>query len=651
MKHFTRITLIVFLLVCSVAPMVFGESSWFIGDTVELVVTTTNMGDVDVLESNGMILVESQGGTMYDAGFFNVEGVVHPGESIEVPLSWGSYEAVPGMYSIILDGTLVFANGEMEDTYSVVPEAFLLVEEGTGLAEVPAVSTEASVIGALSLSDTFVSGGYLSLVVWVDNTGSTSFIPEIDIIVSDDAGEIVADSFEIYLDDPCEPGVNPFPAQCQLPDDLPPGEYSFDVDMNVHVLDYDVNTDEYPGGLDGFWLDNWDTEELETYQLYAEESDQDLDDVWFQFTVSGEPVGSYNLGDVLVDEGAWASDNLGEAFVFGWPCANNDVPDPPLVEDCESTYAPGQLDFINQFVEDDPLGPGAGSYQGSLTESVLGIPADTWMWTWYPAPVSEELNNVPFVVIEPTFDFDIRVWIDPEAVEIVGPEEVLQNGEAYFDALLAPDIGARLQYRWYLVPEDDEEEVPLSDWTELFVYPYNTGEMSARTEVFRDDLSLVSEYEEPFTLEVEVRDLAYYELNWDLDTLLLALQMSEIPPDERLEPQNDALRVEYEEGLEDLLFTDIPNPVDHRIVRVQLRNGYDGEAIVFEPSGSEVDAGEGTGSETGTETGTDTGTETDAGEETGSEDQGEQDSQPSGPAGIIQSIIDSIIGFFQSLFG
>jgi hypothetical protein len=98
---------------------------------------------------------------------------------VEIPVSWVSTGGVPGVYGVILDGQLVYANGESETTHSVVSEAFMLYEPLTGLDSVPGIITDASLTGITMISDIFSKGGIFMNIVWINNTGTTSFIPEI----------------------------------------------------------------------------------------------------------------------------------------------------------------------------------------------------------------------------------------------------------------------------------------------------------------------------------------------------------------------------------------------------------------------------------------------------------------------------------------
>ena len=104
MKFLVKPTLIFLIVSFLVVGNVSAESEWAIGDTVQLIFSTTNMGDVNVIESTGTITITGPGGNQYDAGDYETDQAVAPGEYVEVPVTWVSTGAVPGVYGVILDG-------------------------------------------------------------------------------------------------------------------------------------------------------------------------------------------------------------------------------------------------------------------------------------------------------------------------------------------------------------------------------------------------------------------------------------------------------------------------------------------------------------------------------------------------------------------
>lgn len=61
----------------------------------------------------------------------------------------------------------------------------MLYEPITGLDHVSDIITDASLTGITMISDTFSTGGVFMNIVWINNTGTTSFIPEIYTIFTD----------------------------------------------------------------------------------------------------------------------------------------------------------------------------------------------------------------------------------------------------------------------------------------------------------------------------------------------------------------------------------------------------------------------------------------------------------------------------------
>ena len=105
MKSCAKLGLLVLMMCFFTVGTVGAVSEWKFGDTVQLIVTTTNMGDVDVIRSTGIITIRDPRGIQLSCGDFDVEGVVHPGEAVRVPVSWNTLlvnaSIVPGYYDII----------------------------------------------------------------------------------------------------------------------------------------------------------------------------------------------------------------------------------------------------------------------------------------------------------------------------------------------------------------------------------------------------------------------------------------------------------------------------------------------------------------------------------------------------------------------
>ena len=187
LKRVMRVGLLALIAGLFTVGAVGAVSEWKFGDTVQLIVTTTNMGDVDVIRSTGTITIRDPRGLIFPCGDFDVEGVVHPGDAVRVPVNWPSGEVmqnatwVPGYFDIILDGELAYANGEYEETHSEVIDAFMLYLGSTGLRELPEITYVGDVTGVTQLSDTYYPGSPFLIVVWIENTGSSLFIPEVEV--------------------------------------------------------------------------------------------------------------------------------------------------------------------------------------------------------------------------------------------------------------------------------------------------------------------------------------------------------------------------------------------------------------------------------------------------------------------------------------
>ena len=241
MKSCAKLGLLVLMIGFFTVGTVGAVSEWKFGDTVQLIVTTTNMGDVDVIRSTGVITIRDPRGIQLSCGNFDVEGVVHPGEAVRVPVSWDTLlvnaSIVPGYYDIILDGELAYANGEYEETHSEVPDAFLLYLESIGLRELPEIEYVADISGITQLSDTYYPGSTFMIIVWVNNTGSALFIPEIHVNFECEDDYTFEPESRCYYEDECEPGAHPYLYQCQIPEDMPPGTCEYDVDLEMHCIE------------------------------------------------------------------------------------------------------------------------------------------------------------------------------------------------------------------------------------------------------------------------------------------------------------------------------------------------------------------------------------------------------------------------------
>ena len=635
--------------------LVGAVSEWYIGDEVKLIVTTTNMGDVDVVESNGMIMVRTEAGTRYDAGFFNVEGVVKPGETIEVPLNWDSTDAPPGYYDIILDGVLTFANGEYEDTYSEVEDAFLLIDPRNGFREVPDVFTDGYISGFTQISDTYYEGNQFMIIVWVNNTGTTLFIPEIVLDFHGegyDSGPLT----EIYVDDPCEPGVEPYMRMCQLPEDMEAGDYQCDVELNMHFLDVELTgPEEVEAAYQATYTCSTTDPDADTL-LYrwvilgvtyddSQEWDDELDvNAYVQDTEKGW----YDFGQVMDDEGVWPNPDYGDAYCFRWFLDGEQiVPDPNDAAFCEEVVDPiyneYQLDFLFNKIDVDV--PEVTLYSLTPEEPVLGIEPGEWWWTWEPAPIDEGLHTIEVEVIEPEFEYDVpKAWVQGSEYE---PGETfplyiyIENTGAYtFQAEFQIDVGEDLDFEPFIVEQPDFLIVP---WNKIYEIEVTVSDDAARDEGYRCSLETVPVLVyDPDISEENLVSMAFTVVDHGLTDYWLFytesgfddggnhskvqdLMVASVDLDGTA--QETEIIDEFVEGLSD-------EPQDATTIHVRELGEPEEPETPEEPSGE-------------TPAGTQESTETPTEPETPPEEEEPQ----SGPLGIIQSLIESILNFFRNLFG
>ncbi len=635
MKITARLGIIILLASFFTIGLVEGAASeWLIGDEVKLIVTTTNMGDVDVRESNGMIMVRTEAGTRYDAGFFRVEGVVRPGESVEVPLNWDSTDAPPGYYDIILDGVLTYANGEYEDTYSEVEDAFLLIDPNSGLREVPEVFTDGYISGITLVSDTYFEGSQFITIIWLNNTGTTLFIPEIvlDFHGEDyDSGPLT----EIFVDNPCEPGVEPYLMMCQLPEDMEAGDYQCDVELNMHYLDVEIIG---PQETESLWLDSWT----------SQEADQDADTLLYRWIYGGEQFAEdesyyYDLSAFVEETEDWPSSDYSDGYCFRWFYDGEQVaPDPNDEIFCEEVVDPiyneYQLDFLFNKIEVEI--PEVTLYSFTPEEPVLGIEPGEWWWTWEPATGDEGYHEIYVEVRERTVDYEVDgAWVLDPLAFIEEPLPVYIKIENTGGYAFEPEFTV-------YVPELDlpldfilEQEPIAPVGTCAFELDVDVSDVLPSDEGYQIEVStdIVQIFEETGSDTVP-SGLGYrFLLDWTEETVItdwLHVQDDyaaswgwSVVTEAWESPGTHTLVVEV---------TDLPVDPEYR---------GEGDRIGF--ATLEVTVTEDDQGDTTDDSGTITDTE---GEEPEPEAPPEEEPS-SGPLGIIQSLIESIMNFFKSLFG
>lgn len=421
MRGFVKLGFFILIASLFTVGFVSAVSEWAIGDEVQLIITTTNTGTVDVVESTGVITICSSGGLLYDAGSFNVEGVVAPGESVRVPVNWVSTGAAPGTYDIILDGELIYANGESESTHSVVEDAFLLYELITGLREVPEFTTKATVTGVTQITDTYYANGAFVIIVWINNTGSTLFIPEISTtFTGNDA--LWGPFSEFYIDSPSFPGLQPYMYACQLPEDMGAGSYTYSINVNMHYLDFTINDDTYPDGLEGFWKDYYTIIEPGNVEK-AEEYNWE-----FQTGDSTAPIlAFYDSGRMMMDEGCFATVELAPGLSFPFYKEEGIIGELTADEqtffedEVVPTYTENQLEALRCLPEKKEWDGGPiDGYSFTFESSKLrGIAKSGWYMAYYSADQEDDFTSVPIEIIVPTLSFNVSAWVNGDTI-IVG---------------------------------------------------------------------------------------------------------------------------------------------------------------------------------------------------------------------------------------
>jgi len=619
-------------------------SEWKFGDTVQLIVTTTNMGEVDVIRSTGTITVRDPRGVEYPCGDFDVEGVVHPGESVRVPINWDTGVAlvnaswVPGYYDIILDGELAYANGEYEDTHSEVNEAFMLYLPSCGLRELPEIVYEGDVTGVTQLSDTYYPGSPFIIFVYVENTGTTLFIPEIQVSFTCEDGYTFEPEARCYYEDECEPGMNQYLYQCQLPDDMPEGTCEYDVDLEMKCIDIDITDENYPDGLAGFWHDNYVLSEV------GSEPDED----WYQFTIDEEPayisletgpecIGYYDPGIYLFDEGYWPDDDLGYGYCFQWFYDSDEPMPDDLIQFCEES---GYDDSMYSFYIDELTG-------------------ETPAWQWTPSFGDEGYHDILVEVRERT-STDIEA---SDMIAVLVERKVSQDEQAPLYVWLTNECDYGFQPEFTIDIPEIEEVPTVTVYDGPSVAPIGTSVYTLYIDVSDIPTSDEGYY---FTLSVEPVQIFNMELSEDFleevpDTEFYRFCLDDHEGcsfDEWKEIQDDVsdlwtwevaddewdsagVHTIYVEVSDDLYsgdYTGEGTRIAVLDVTMTDSEGMYGDTLVTPPT---EEGGEGSTNETGT-----TGGEEPEGETPPEE---EPEEEPQGFS--IQSIIDMILSFFRNLFG
>lgn len=423
-----------------------------------------------------------------------------------VDVDWNSTGAAPGDYDIILDGFLKFANEQYEETHSVVEDAFVLYDPYTMLFEVPEVKTWGEISGVTMVSDTCYEGDQFIFVVWVNNTGSTLFIPE--IVVTFEGEDYESGPLNhIYCEDPCEPGLNPIVHMCQIPDEMEAGEYQCSVDMNMHYLDVEV-------------LGSQETEETYLDCYTCEETDPDEDPLLHRWLfIDTEPVdpnldayleepdqGYYDFSKILCEvENLWYVADYTEGYCFRWFLDEQDMsPDEAIfcAEEVDPTYEYYQIDFLEDLALSGTIEvANPDKFELIPYDTPLGIELREWYWTWEPTFSDEDYHDILVEVRERTVDFSLEgAWIETPSVILGEPFPIyvhIQNTGGY---------PLELDYS-LIIPELDAEPIVTCE-TEP-IAPVGTSVCKLEVELYEEPDPDMDWYE--FTLQADVASVVTIE--------------------------------------------------------------------------------------------------------------------------------------------
>ena len=654
MKSCVKLGLIVLIACFFTVGTVGAVSEWKFGETVQLIVTTTNMGDVDVVRSTGTITIRDPWGRVFPCDDFDVEGVVHPGEAVRVPVNWPTAIIlenatwIPGYYDIILDGELAYANGEYETTHSEVNDAFRMYLESTGLRELPEIEYVADISGITQLSDTYYPGSTFMIIVWVNNTGSTVFIPEVHVNFSCEDDYTFEPEPRCYHEDECKPGSHPYMYQCQLPEDMPTGTCEYDVDLQMYCIEVEVTNDNYPDGLPGFWHDNY---------VFSEVGSEPDDD-WYQFTLAEEPafvtletmsdcIGYYDVGSYLEDAGYWPDDDLGYGYCFNWFLDGVQTnPDPDMERFCEESGYDDSLYY--SFIDDLETAP------------ETPVP-----WEWTPTFGDEGYHNVLVEIRE-------RTATDIEASDLVAVlvDRKTDDDEFSIYVWLTNYCDYAFEPEFTLtVPLLGDQQIPITEVDDQKIAPM--GESLHKFTIDRDDLLSGEEYYYITVDPVEAYDTGLSEdfLNDEIPWKFMEIPGVYIPDDrtydEKLEDQSEANSIWRWTVTDDEWSSAGPHKVVVEVTDSLYDPDYsgDGDRIGYatldvtitdedSPEGGTDDGTE--GPEEGDSSG-ETGDTGDSGSTTGSEpedwEEPEDETGGGGISDMIQSFINQILEILRGILG
>jgi len=287
--------------------------SYFLGDPVTLRTTINNMGDTNVASSSFVIKVVSPGGEVFNAG--SVEGgLVLPNEDIVIETEWSSVGAVPGTFSLVLEGEIRFANGAKQPVESVVEGAFTLVETMTGYKQVYTPGNNFTVLEVIPAQDSYYINGPIVIGALINNTGHILTSMSFRLIFIDSEGTRHECSLVDFPGDLSEPDLNYFNYVTFVPGDIPPGDYTCEFVSQSFGWSPPSNMSYGDYGWESFYRD-----------YYVLPSEVGLD-------------GYYDWAQYLVDQGLLPETNIYQAdrwYRWHQDHEEGELPGPPTEYDQE----------------------------------------------------------------------------------------------------------------------------------------------------------------------------------------------------------------------------------------------------------------------------------------------------------------------------
>ncbi|MCW4011629.1 MAG: hypothetical protein NWF07_01415, partial [Candidatus Bathyarchaeota archaeon] len=491
--------------------------------------------------------------------------------------------------------------------------------------------------------------------VWVNNTGSSIFVPEIQVSFTCDEDYTFEPEAQCYYDDVCEPGSHPYMYQCQLPEDMPTGICEYDVDLQMHCIEVEVTDENYPDGLPGFWHDNY---------VFSEVGSEPDDD-WYQFSLAEEPafvaletmpecIGYYDPGLYLYDVEVWPDPDLGKGY-----CVQHNIVELELTPEDAGVMCGGTVDY-----------DAYGSFDDAQVFPMDNHPG----LTWTTIPSDEGYHDILVEVRE-------RTTTDIEASDLVAVfvENYVNTDEPatlYVWLTNECDYGFLPDFSM-MIPEIDEAPVLTlygddveniaPPGTSVYKLEVDVGEIEPSEEGYFFEFSVEPAEIYIMTLpegDVDVADdTLYYRFFRDNEAFLSVGETF----DERLAEQWESNNMWTWTVADEEWTSAGPHTVYVEVTDDLGNPDFTGEGdrigiatleVTVTDDGSEPDVGTGDDTEGSEDAGTTEGTEDtgDAGSTTGSETEEEEDEpeEETGGGGIgdvIQSFIDQILEILRGILG